>query len=359
MSLRVLSLDHPDWLRTLQGSRADLHYWPAYAAFCCQDEGEQACLFCYEDELGSVFDVKIISSVAFLPFFRASRLQFESHPVDLRSPGFNGPVFRAPPEHRDPLQSRYRQAVNEFCQRRGVVTEFVRFHPLGGPFHWSEQEQAALHSGSDCLYIDLRQGLDRIYQGYSARHRRASRRAERHAVQMHWVPATSERLADFYQLYQQTMERNRAKSVYALSLDYFLALFEALGSSARLMETRTAEQLVSSSIFWLDQGILWYAYSASDQNWLHTHAHSWGLDRVVEWAVENQLQYFVLGGSFEPGDSLDIFKRGFTQTSLAVMQSRMVHNENLLNLLLEAKYRYDQSMGRVTRQDYFPSYRLQ
>lgn len=357
MTLVCLRPDDPRWQETLRDCPADIFYTPEYASFSVEGSEDSPLMFLYRDELGVVYDVVLVSPVAQFDFYRHLPLDFEMSPVDIRSPSFNGPVLCANPADREELFLRYRRAVDSYCRNTGVITEFVRVHPLH-PLDPGWLQGLEVRPGSRCFYVDLREGFVVAQKGFSVRHRRAAKRAEVNSAEMRFVPANEENVARFCSLYSDTMARNEAKSVDRYSTPYFISLFAALGECARLVESRVQGQLVSSTILYQYNRLLWYAYSATAYELRGTHAHTYAMDRVIEWACGQGLDYFMLGGSFQAGDALEVYKRGYTEQAASVQQLRKVHDAGGLSRLLQAKAGYNRKLGRPVRLDYFPSYRL-
>lgn len=314
----------------------------------------------YQDDLGTAFDVTAIKNVSSLPFYEDIAAQFSSPPVDLANPVYNGPLLVCATADRGELLRRYRVAVHRFCADNNVVTEFIRFHPL---YSYSSElgQIEELIPVSDILYVDLRNGYEAAHKQYRKGHKAAARKAARDGASWKIVEPTEENLASFMRLYQSTQQRNLTRAPYVQGAQFFRALFDALRDRALLAESHAKGKLVSSSVFVEDTECLWYQYSGSVLELLSTDAHTYLMDRMIEWAASKTFSYLVLGGGGDPHDPSDRiakFKRGFSHLMGKVYHLRRVHNSSMLEKLLLAKENYNRSLGREVQKDWFPSYWL-
>jgi serine/alanine adding enzyme len=358
MPFETIAIDDRRWSELVRQVGADIFYEPSYSRFITEGTPHRPLMFMYEDDLGKVFDVTIEKAVSSLPFFADIADQFSRPPVDLASADYNSPMVLADPRDYDELLRRYRHSVDRYCLESEVVTEFVRFHPF------SESAGASapvleLQTGADLLYVDLRGGYENAFHGYRKGHKSTIKKAAREGAGFRFCASGDvDALARVHQLYAETMRRKEAKSVYMHGFEHFQSLVRHLGDRIVIMESLAANQIASANIFLLGQKHIWFKYSGLDQRYRATGAHTFMLDQAIRWACERGFDHFMLGGGIEPGDSTYASKRGFSHLSTRVHHARKVHNEKLMNLLIEAKRAHDSRLGLPTRTAYFPSYWL-
>jgi len=359
MSFEFIGPADARWRSCLSASKAGIFYSPEYCDLHRDKDGSPVMLL-YQDDLGTAFDVTAIKNVSSLPFYQDIAAQFSSPPLDLANPIYNGPLLVSAPADRSELLRRYRAAVHRFCADNNVVTEFVRFHPLYS--YASELGRIEeLIPVSDILYADLRNGYEAAHKQYRKGHKSAARKAARDGASWKIVAPTPENLASFTELYQSTQRRSGTRDAYVQSAQFFRALFDALKDRALLVESYANEKLVSSSVFLDDSECLWYQYSGSALELLSSDAHTYLMDRMIDWAASRAFSYLVLGGGgnpHDPEDRIAKFKRGFSHLMGKVYQLRKVHNPSMLERLLLAKDNYNRRLGREVQKDRFPSYWL-
>lgn len=356
--LNVLAIDDSRWPDLVREAKADIFYEPSYCRFLTEGTPHSPVMLSYEDDLGRVFDVTVVKAIRSLPFFADIADQLSHSPVDLASPDYNSPIILADPRDVNELLRRYRHSVDQYCREANVVTEFVRFHPL------SENVAACsqileIHAGSELIYIDLRSGYEAAFQEYRKGHKSTVKKAAREGAEFRFCTNDDiGGLAKVYQLYTETMQRKDAKSVYLHGFEHFQNMARYLGDHLVVMQSLVEGQVASANIFFLGRKHIWFKYSGLDQTLRASGAHTFMLDRAIHWACEQGFDYFMLGGGMEPGDSTHASKRGFSHLSACVHHMKKIHDEKMMNLLVEAKTAYDNRIGHPTRTAYFPSYWL-
>ena len=358
MGFEVLSVDNSRWVDLVRQAGADIFYEPSYSRFVTDGTPHRGLMMLYQDDLGTVFDVTIEKSVANLPFFGDIAMEFISSPVDLASPDYNSPMILAELSDHAELLRRYRHAVDSYCLERGVVTEFVRFHPMSATAD-SCAGFLEVARGAELLYVNLLNGYDAAYQGYRKGHKSTIKKAAREGADFRLVPATdTEVLGRLFRFYTETMQRKGAKSVYLHSSEHFASMSRHLEQRIMLMESLFHGQVASVNVFLLGQKHMWFKYSGLDQQFRKSGAHTYMMDRAIHWASHHGFEHVMLGGGIVEGDTTYASKRGFTHTSAPVHHGKKIHNQGVMNRLLNAKQSYDRRLGLTTATNYFPSYWL-
>ena len=315
-------------------------------------------MFFYQDDLGQVMDVTIEKEIAFLPFFEDVAMHFSQPPVDLASPEYNSPIVLAEPSAFPELLLRYRKEVDKYCLERGVVTEFVRMHPLSNSVS-GLSALLTLHQGAQMVYVDLRQGHPEAYRAYRKGHKSSIKKAIRAGVAVDFCSRDyTVTISALHRYYSDTMHEKEAKTVYLYSVEYFIKLMAALQDRALLVRSMVNGTIASASIFILGSKHVWFKHSGLNPALRHTAAHTYAIDRTIEWASRNSYEQFMLGGGMQPGDNTDPSKLGFSHSIAPVHHFRKIHDERRLALLVQAKNDHDRRLEKETRTDYFPSYWL-
>jgi hypothetical protein len=358
MAFDILTIDDNRWPELIKQSDADIFYEPSYCRFLTEGTQHRPVMFLYQDDLGQVFDVTLIKAISSLPFFATIADSLPHLPVDLASPDYNSPIVLANPGDFDEILRRYRHAIDAYCIETGVVTEFIRFHPLSESAARSAGTME-IHPGSELLYIDLTPGYEVVVQKYRRDHRSTIKRAAQNGASFRFCSSEDmDGLTRIHQLWTETMQRNNAKSVYLYSPEHFRKMACYLGDRLLMMESLVGNNVASIDIFLLGRKHMWFKYSGLDQRFRGSGAHTFMMDRAIHWACDQGFDHFMLGGGAKPGDSIHAYKRGFSHRSASVHHMKKVHDPKALALLLEAKKAYDSRLGLSTETDYFPSYWL-
>jgi serine/alanine adding enzyme len=213
-------------------------------------------------------------------------------PVDVITPyGYGGPAG-------DDLAAFW-PAYDEWAREQGVVTTFIRFHPLyanqrGVPFYVEELAPT----------IGWRLDGD-LPAGMHGKHRNALRKAQSAAE----VVAADD-LDAFVPLYEETMRRAGAADFYFFSRAYWEAL-ERTGMLARFDAVADGE-VVASALCLASPPWLHYHLGAASEAGRKLGATTLVLYEAGMWAKERGYERFHLGGGVGGHrDSLHEFKRRF------------------------------------------------
>jgi serine/alanine adding enzyme len=356
-SFAVIGIDDARWEETTTPTEADVFYHPDFCRFRYGGSRDRPVMFRYEDDLGIVFDVTVVRQIAELPFFAEVGSHFGSSPVDLVSPEYNGPMVVGSFKDQSELLRRYRDAVGEYCRDHGVVTEFVRVHPLSECVQELNGVEA-LVTASEIVYVDLKAGYEVAANGYRRGHRRTIKRAAKEGAHIEIVAPTPQRIERLAAAYAETMLRRGAGTYYSHDLAYFESLFQNLGNRALLVEAYAGNGgLAAVNVFFVGSRYVWDMYLGTVESQRRTGANHFKYDRMICWAAENGYQRLMMGGGFAPGDDLYLYKLGYSSLTAPVRHLRKVHNSGILERLLKMKSEFDLRLGQPTRSNYFPSYR--
>jgi serine/alanine adding enzyme len=253
---------------------------------------------------------------------------------DVTTPyGYGGPV--AAGGTADAFYTGYER----WCRERGVVSTFVRFHPLFANHRYARIPVEPLGST-----IAWRLQGDDLLERLHSHHRRVIRKAQRAelAVSVEEGP----RLDEFAQLYERTMARLAADSFYLFTPEYWASL---RGLPCLLVSARLEGELAASVLCFASKPWLHYHLGASSEEGRRLGASNLALFEAASWAREQGYDLFHLGGGVGGRtDSLYEFKRRFDpcgEREFAV--GKAVHDE----------VAYRELAGEASPEGFFPAYR--
>jgi serine/alanine adding enzyme len=252
-------------------------------------------------------------------------------PVDAITPyGYGGPVGR------DVVA--FWRAYDEWCREQGVVTTFVRFHPLYG-----NARDAPIHVEPLAPTIAWRLEGDELEAGMHVNHRRTVRKARNAGVSV----AAAGGVGEFVALYEETMRRAGASAFYFFAPEYWRALerTELVRFDARLGDGTVASALCLASPPWLH-----YHLGASSDEGRRIGAMTLLFLEAATWARERGCERFHLGGGVGGAeDSLHEFKRRFDPGGLVdAAIGKTIHDEEAYARL---------AGGGPSLDGFFPAYR--
>jgi hypothetical protein len=216
-------------------------------------------------------------------------------PTDVITPyGYGGPVGPG-----------FWEPYGDWCREQGVVTTFVRFHPL-----YANQRDASPEVKVQPLAGTLAWRLDEdgdLLDRMHRHHRRVVRKALAAGVEAR-AQLAPESLDGFVALYQQTMERQEAEDFYFFPPEYWRALETSLRDHVVLFEAGDdAKLLCLHAPPWLH-----YHLGASSDAGRKLGASTLLFLEAARWAQELGYMRFHLGGGVGGArDSLYDFKLRF------------------------------------------------
>ncbi|MGN6429398.1 MAG: lipid II:glycine glycyltransferase FemX [Gaiellaceae bacterium] len=257
--------------------------------------------------------------------------------LDVTTPyGYGGPV--AGPRDADAFYGAYR----EWCRERGVVSTFVRFHPL---YDNQRYARIAVEPLGSTVAWRLRAG--ELFERMHSHHRRVVRKAQRAGLEVSVEEAPS--LDEFAVLYERTMARLEADSFYLFTAEYWESLqaLPLLLANARLDGEPVASVLCFAAKPWLH-----YHLGASSEEGRRVGASHLVLYETASWARAKEYELFHLGGGVGGrADSLYEFKSRFdpgAEREFAI--GRAIHDETAYHDLVDAT-------GGANSSGFFPAYR--
>lgn len=305
-------------LGVLPEERRDVYFTPAYAALYEGPHARARCLVAREagEALVHVFLERRLARVGGRPV--------EGECVIAESLyGYGGPLATTD----DAGFLRHAHGALEARQREcGVVSEFVRFHPLLDNVRWSLPAWAPVRE-RETVVIDLEcPGPDRE-RGYSATHRNLVRRAAREGVRVEPTSGEGDARA-FAALYADTMRRVGARPSYFFGHAYFDGLRTALGPHAHLFLARLDGRIVAGAVVLSFGRVLHYHLAGSDPETQRIGTTRLLVHEIARWGAARGCRWFHLGGgrTSAPDDALLRFKANFSAVRRAFYIGRGVYD---------------------------------
>jgi len=348
MRAEKLSVDAPEWSSFLEGVRHDFYHLPEYVDLCASQEGGEACALYVEDDGRAM-----LLPVVIRPIPGGGR--------DAASPyGYPGPLLRGTDDPS--FLGEAMDAAVQLMAAEGIVSLFVRFHPLLNPVTPTRIGQ--LVRGGDTISIDLTQPSAELWHETRANHRiqinRALRAGRTAVLDEDWS-----RFEAFKRLYDATMTRLSAEDKYHFEDAYFDGLRAALGDHLKLWVVEIDGVLAAAGLFVETSGVIQYHLSGADPTFAHDGLMKLIVHGVRSWGKERgDTELFLGGGVASTDDSLFHFKTGFSSRRLPFHTLRVVVDKDAYARLV-GLHEQDVLARRAPREPvaataetgFFPAYR--
>jgi hypothetical protein len=334
----LIGTDAPIWETILGRVAHDFYHRPAYVELSADHEGGAGQALLVEDGDRGMLLPLVVRPVP-------------GSTTDATSPyGYPGPLVwgTSDPDFVRPAL----EAGVEHLRTRGIVSLFVRLHPLldAAP----PVGVGKLMTHGETVSIDLTRSYDEIWGQTRNNHRRDIGKA----IRLGHVARVDDGWAHFdtfVRLYRETMERLSAEDRYMFDERYFAGLREALGPSLTLWVVMTGEIVMAAVLFTETSGIVQYHLAGTDEQYASARPTKLLIHAVTRWAKERGDRRLHLGGGVGGADdSLMHFKSGFSDERHVFHTLRVVVDEAEYARLVQAG---DPARDPTDLGGFFPLYR--
>jgi hypothetical protein len=339
---------------------ADIYFTPAYNRLFADLNGDEAITAVWEVPGGRFLFPLQIRPLSRLPFMHERWVgSLSSCPCfDAASPyGYSGPLTDAPegPQSIE-LMGEFMKRLAAALRARGVVSLFIRFHPLLGNSRYFPGDFLDSEKRSETVFIDL---TGPWYKYLTSPCRYEVRKSERRAVQVE-AANDNETWREFGDLYRDTMRRRQAKAWYVFPQAFFEQTRQQLGPQVALLVARHAGRIVAGSLFLRAFGKGHYHLSGSGPEAAKLGASNRLIVEGAQWCEAGGCATLHLGGGVVPGDGLWRFKASFSPNRATWDKAGMILDPDAYNALVQGRRRYLLGHGLPAEQEagrFFPAYR--
>jgi len=343
MGAELIFPGDPRWAAFLGEGPHDFYHLPSYVALCARHEGGTAAAFWAERD-GAAMLVPMV--------LRDLPAGLEPGPGwrDAVAPyGYPCPLLRGGPD--EAAVAAFLGAFRDAGARAGIVSAFLRFHPLLPLPERPFQAFGDLVEQGWTVYLDLTQPEAELARQTRANHLADARRLQRDGFRV--VLDGWERLDDFVRVYDETMRYRSADEYYHFSRGYYEDLRRCLGERLHLCLIEDPDGAAAAAgLFTQVGGLVQFHLSGTSQAHRHTGPAKLMLIHMRDWARNRGARYLHLGGGVGcREDSLAFFKQGFSKLRARYQTFRMVLDPDRYARLARRRGVADQP-GQ-----FFPAYR--
>ena len=342
--LTVYGLDQAEqWDAVVRSFKEyDVYWLSGYVkAFQIHGDGEPL-LFHYDDDSTRGINVVMKRDVAKDEKF--SGLIEEGLYFDFATPyGYGGWIIEG--EGTEELFKAY----EDWLKRNGIISEFVRFHPMVKNHEACKSFYEVIQLG-EVVHMDLYSPED-IWNNIISKNRNMIRKAIKNDIRIYngRFPEIYER---FRNIYNGTMDKDDAEDYYYFKEQFYESVLNDLPQNAQVFWAEKDGQVIAASIMIGANGYLDYHLSGSLREYSTLAPTNLLLYEAALWGFANGYRTLYLGGGVGSGeDSLFKFKRAFYKGVL---------NHFFIGKKIYDQVKYDKLLGMITEVEnpgYFPEYR--
>lgn len=324
----------------------DIYFDAEYGKACEDVDGGSFCEFILQDIAGTVCNHFIKRKAPFL----VDGIQY----YDIVTPyGYGGPIIECASD-KETLLKLYEKEFYKFCQENHIVCEFVRFHPIYRNYEdFSEVYETSFSRHT--VGTNLADFEDPVQAEFSKTARREVKKAE--AAGISYIPNLNpENLDRFRALYEETMERNHASSMYYFSDAYYNMLRTKLRHYVLEMQAIWEGQVIASELYFLSAGLMHAHLLGSSKTFLNLGGGSAMEAAAARWGKQHGYNFIHHGGgrSSEPTDPLYMYKKKFGKhTEFDFYIGKKIWNPTVYDALVAKRM----ENSDFCNSNYFPLYR--
>lgn len=328
----------------------DAYYlWGYSKAFQLHGDGEPY-LFYYDDGQMRAMNVVMKRDVGQDERFRGKLP--EQSIFDITTPyGYGG--FLLEGEIADKSLRELDNQYRDFCEKSGIICEFVRFQPV---LRNSEALGNMYDITNLCKTISIHlDSTEQIRSGLISQNRNKVRKARKYGVEIFWG-RNEELYKEFIQMYNATMDNDNAKEYYYFGEDFYNSILNDFKYNALMFYAVYQGKKIAMAIMLFANKQMHYHLSASNRETRSLAPTNLLIFEAACWGSSNGYKTFHLGGGVgSKEDSLYKFKSTFNKNSdYTFAIGKKIFNEEKYQELVE--FRKVES-GTDTDSNFFPKYR--
>lgn len=241
------------------------------------------------------------------------------------------------------------EEYSRWIQKNGIISEFVRFHPMIRNHKYSTSFYEIVQLG-EVVHMEL-SSPDDIWNNIISKNRNMIRKAMKNDVRIYngRYPEIYEK---FRSIYNATMDKDDAEEYYYFQPDFYTSVLNDLPHNAQVFWAEKNGQVIAASIMIGANGHLDYHLSGSLREFSSLAPSNLLLYQAALWGCANGYKTLYLGGGVGSGeDSLFKFKRAFYKGDL---------NHFYIGKRIYDQEKYDELLGmrfKIENPGYFPKYR--
>lgn len=344
MALKVYTIEQAkEWdviVRTFKDY--DVYWLSGYVkAFMIHGDGDPL-LFFFEDKNVRGINVVLKRDIAKNKHFKG--IISENTYFDFSTPyGYGGWIIEG--DNKDSLFSAY----EKWCNKNGIISEFVRFHPVVGNNIFSEKNYEVIPLGQT-IAMDL-SSPEVIWENIISKNRNMIRKAEKSGVKI-FNGRSDELYKAFIDIYNSTMERDLAEEYYYFKPEFYNSICYDLAENAQIFYAVKDGEIIAASIMIAANGKMNYHLSGSKFEYRNLAPSNLLLYKAALWGCANGYKSFHMGGGVGSGeDNLFKFKKSFYR------KDDLCRFYIGKKVYLQDKYDELLALREPTNSNYFPKYR--
>ena len=352
--IRIITFDeNAEWDKTVVSFKNyDVYYSHGYVeAFMLHGDGDPLLIY-YESETLRGMYVAMKRDLSLLTWL-SGKISPSSW-YDLTTPyGYGGWLFEG--DASDDNLQRFYSEYKEYMLEHNCVSSFVRYSPVLRNSEMMGSISRVLDLGKT-IAIDL-SSEETIWANIKSKNRNMIRKAVKSGVTIEHSKPTTELLATFKLIYDETMRNDHAVDYYFFSNSFYQSIINSLSDNTEVFYALFDGKIIAISIILHCNGMMHYHLSGTMSEYRKLAPTNLLLYEAAMWGCKNGFKLFHLGGGVGSGeDNLYKFKAAFNRNSDCRFSiGQEIFNPGLYRQLVE--WRKEAEPDFDSESSFFPVYR--
>lgn len=321
----------------------DIYFEGCYGALYEEKEQASLELFTYSSDHGEIQYRYLKRPIPYL-------ISDEQY-YDIITPyGYGGPNIVVD-KGAEKLVYEFQKAFAQHCKEQKIVSEFIRFHLLKNKEFVNGFYGEAVCSGMNIIK-DL---CTPVLQDCSKSVKRSMKKARQQGLTVVY-DTSGERLNDFLTIYSSTMDRNGAENYYYFDESFFKRLNREMKGHYVYVHVLLDNKVIASGLTIYGTTYSYGFLGGTLRDYFSYNPATFLEIKSMEWLKEKEIEYYILGGGYEPDDGIYRFKRSFAKTTgdVPFYIGKKIHEPNIYHQLVQQR---SKEPNFEPTNSYFPLYR--
>lgn len=344
MSFNVLTLEQrKEWDNIVMSFKEYDTYWlSGYAkAFKLHGDGNPLLLY-YDNNKTRGINVVMKRDIAKDPSFDGKIREGEYY--DLSTPyGYGGWLFEGD-DIADALNS-----YEEWARTTGIVSEFVRFHPIIRNHEQVIGFYDVVRLG-EVVHMDI-SSSEILWANLTSKNRNMIRKAQKNGVKI-LHGRNAELFEEFRVIYNKTMDEDAAGKYYYFKPEFYDSIVKDLPENSQVFYAEKNGEIISAAIFLIANGFMNYHLSGRRREYNNLAPSNLLLYEAGLWGCVSGYKTLYLGGGLGSArDNLFKFKKSFNRGEVRRFYiGKKIFDKNKYDMLVNIR-------GCDSDSNFFPKYR--
>jgi len=221
--------------------------------------------------------------------------------------GYSGPYFKADTPDSD--INMFWNSVDEWYLSNGVVSEFIRFNLEGNDRNYNGTIVPTMLNIKGKIIDSEEQ-----WSNFEHKVRKNVKKARRENLSckvFHKNDVTLEEIQNFYDIYIHTMQRTNADAKFFYSLENISMFIKGNPKNSAICNIYYENKVISSELILISDESIFSFLGGTDDNYFDKRPNDLLKFEMINWARDNNLKYYVLGGGYGFEDGIYKYKKSF------------------------------------------------